>query len=497
MVVVKYFIIKRILLPLLLLSLVATAADEYAGAQLPIVFAGPQTFTHNGKLDAHDLVDRRFLPHNYAGKLDADRVYPIYDAGSPKLVTSILIQGSTDPEFYNTSRVGSFLVYGSNDKTEWTLFWEGHSLSINTHEFIRLVRDPATGTCSAWTLVAPSVGSMPVMSTATLKGDYDDSSYPCSTRYRYYRIEASPKADFHTVNAGEFSLWTPDLCVFAKRPIIATSLSAFDSPDDLEGVSFRGTLTYAPAGTADILVAIARQDYGADLAAWRASGAQVETIATGLASGADFSAKVGLGKGIWHTRTFAVSGADVTASPVTFRAVVGTAAEYPAAHYSGWNDDKCLKMYNGNLDDWGDVQSGDSAVFVFDCTGMSDRYPAALRIWTRVGSLDIEKIRGRTAVVSVTSDQIEWPAGETVQSETPRKVYNDISANTQASANWTIVEDLSWTQMDWMDCCYDVVLPENLARTAKYLKVTNVSMAHAREFEVRTLKKGGLIMLVR
>ena len=128
---------------------------------------------------------------------------------------------------------------------------------------------------------------------------------------------------------------------------------------------------------------------------------------------------------------------------------------------------------------------------------MPSPFPAALRIWTRVGSLDIEKIRGRTAVVSVTSDQIEWPAGETVQSETPRKVYNDISANTQASANWTIVEDLSWTQMDWMDCCYDVVLPENVARTAKYLRITNVSMGHAREFEIRTLKKGGLLILVK
>ena len=108
----------------------------------------------------------------------------------------------------------------------------------------------------------------------------------------------------------------------------------------------------------------------------------------------------------------------------------------------------------------------------------------------------VEKIRGRTAVVSATSSPIEWPDSETSVSTSPRVLSWD-SADTQSSANWTTVEDLSWTQMDWMDCCYDVVLPENLARTAKYLKVTNVSMAHAREFEVRTLKKGGLIMLVR
>ena len=50
---------------------------------------------------------------------------------------------------------------------------------------------------------------------------------------------------------------------------------------------------------------------------------------------------------------------------------------------------------------------------------------------------------------------------------------------------------------DWQDCCYDVVLPENLARTAKYLKITNVSMGHAREFEIRTLKKGGMLIMMK
>ena len=94
-------------------------------------------------------------------------------------------------------------------------------------------------------------------------------------------------------------------------------------------------------------------------------------------------------------------------------------------------------MYNGNLGDQGDAQGGDKAVLVFDCSDMTDRYPASVRLWTRIGTLNVEKIRGRTAVVSVTSDDIEWPAGETVQSETPRKVYNDIAANTQASASCT------------------------------------------------------------
>ena len=162
--------------------------------------------------------------------------------------------------------------------------------------------------------------------------------------------------------------------MFAKRPVVATSLSALDSPDDPDGVSFRGTLTHAPAGTADVLVAIG--------------------------------------------------------------------------------------------------------------------------YWCRVGTLDVEKIRGRTAVVSATADDIDWPDSETSVSASPRVVSWD-SADTQSSANWTTVEDLSWTQMDWKDCCYDVVLPENVARTAKYLRITNLSMGHAREFEVRTLKKGGLLILVK
>lgn len=487
---------KRLLLSLCALAPAVFAADEYAGVQLPIVFAGPRTFYHDGKHDAHELVDRKFIYlDDYTGKLDWDRVYPIYDAGSPKLVTSLLIQGCGDPQYYNTSRLGKFRVYGSNDMSDWTLFWEGHSLTVDNSEYLRLVRDPDTGETKVWHLSKPSSkGTMPTMSDATLKQTDDDSSYPCSTRYRYYRIEASPDADFHTVNAGEFSLWTPDLCIFAKRPVVATSLSALDSPDDPDGVSFRGTLTQAPAGTADVLVAIDREDHGADLAAWRAAGARIVTLASALASGADFSAKVfGIGKGIWHSRMFAVSGNASAASPATFRFAVGAAAEYPAAHMSGYNGPA---MYNGNLGDWVDNNDGYKAVFVFDCTDMADRYPVAIRYWCRVGTLDVEKIRGRTAVVSVTADNIDWPDSETVTSTSPRALKWD-SANTQSSANWTTVEDLSWTQMDWMDCCYDVALPENLARTAKYVKIENVSMGHAREFEIRTLKKGGTVVVVR
>ena len=188
-----------------------------------------------------------------------------------------------------------------------------------------------------------------------------------------------------------------------------------------------------------------------------------------------------------------MSGGDVAASPVTFRVAVGTAAEYPAAHMSGYNGPA---MYNGNIGDYVNNDKGHNAVFVFDCTDMTDRYPVAIRYWCRVGTLDVEKIRGRTAVVSATSSPIDWPDSETSVSASPRVVSWD-SANTQSSANWTTVEDLSWTQMDWMDCCYDVVLPENVARTAKYLKITNVSMGHAREFEIRTLKKGGILLLMK
>lgn len=486
-----------------LVSTAALAADEYAGAQLPIVFAGPSSFIHDNRQDAHELVDGRFWGvDSYVAKIDAEKVFPIYDAGSPKLVTSILIQGGcnksggADEDSVNKERVGSFRVYGSNDLSDWTLFWEGHGYNVSANWLLRLVRDSATGTTAAWKL---TLAATPSMETAESLGTFDDSAYPCSTRYRYYRVESSPNAGFRTVNACEFSLWTPDLAVFAKRPVVATSLNALASPDDPEGVSFRGTLSYAPAGTADIVVAIAREDHGADLADWEAAGARIETIAEDLASGADFADKVaGIGKGIWHSRTFAVSGNDVAASPVTFRLAVGATAEYPAAHYSGWDNAKAWSMYNGNLGDLCDDDNGYKCTFVFDCREMAaDRYPAAVRLWTRVGKLNVEMIRGRTAVVSVTADEIAWPDTETVQSESPRKVYNDTSANTQAGANWTIVEDLSWTQMDWMDCCYDIVLPAHLARTAKYVKITNVSMGHAREFEVRTLPKGGLTIIVR
>ena len=61
----------------------------------------------------------------------------------------------------------------------------------------------------------------------------------------------------------------------------------------------------------------------------------------------------------------------------------------------------------------------------------------------------------------------------------------------------TVVEDCSWTQLEWMTCCYDAVIPEPLARTAKYVRIANVSYAHAREFEIRTLLDAGTQIIVR
>ena len=48
------------------------------------------------------------------------------------------------------------------------------------------------------------------------------------------------------------------------------------------------------------------------------------------------------------------------------RLAVGATAEYPVAHYSGFNSTQGYKMYNGNLGDQGDAQGGDKAVLVFD-----------------------------------------------------------------------------------------------------------------------------------
>ena len=179
---------KRILLlSLFVLPVLSFAADEYAGAQLPIVFAGPRSFIHNDKEDAHELVDGRFHDvDQYVAKLDWGRLYPIYDAGQPKLVTSILVQGAgKDTDNYNTGRVGSFRVYGSNDMSEWTLFWEGHAHAISRDWILRLVRDPATGASTGYRCARAAT---PVLSTATVEGTWDDSAYPCSTRYRYYRV---------------------------------------------------------------------------------------------------------------------------------------------------------------------------------------------------------------------------------------------------------------------------------------------------------------------
>ncbi|MBO7222572.1 MAG: hypothetical protein J6V70_00375, partial [Kiritimatiellae bacterium] len=70
------------------------AAEEYVGNQLPVVFAGPISYCHDNITDAIVLIDGRFLStDSYVGKIDRERLFPILDAGSPKLVTSVIIQG--------------------------------------------------------------------------------------------------------------------------------------------------------------------------------------------------------------------------------------------------------------------------------------------------------------------------------------------------------------------------------------------------------------------
>ena len=371
------------------------AAEEYAGGQLPIVFAGPQTFIHDYKKDAHELIDGRFLGTDpFTGKVDVQYLYPIYDAGAPKLVTSILIQGGNDTDYYNTDRLNNFCVYGSNDKENWTIFWEGHGHTISRDWIFRVIRNPETGESKAYKLECKAV---PTMSTAEDLGTFDDSAYPIAERYRYYRIEPSPTAGFKTVNASEFSLWTSDLVVAGNRPTVYGNAEEMGTADDSEGVTFSGTLTYAPAGTADIYVAIHEGEFGADLEAWESNGAQIIKLAEGVASGAAFSVKVpGFNCGVYNSRIFAISGDDVAASPCSYGFAVDMEARYPKTYYSAWNNDGDVHlMYDGNMDTYVDRDGAHQTVFVFDLSELKKEgmVPTAIRFWPRKGTLNVEKIR--------------------------------------------------------------------------------------------------------
>ena len=476
----------------------------YSGGQVGISFAGPKTFINNDTTSTEDpivLVDNYVAGDgDYVAKVGAANLWPIYDAGSPVLVTAIRIKGWNEgaeslTEKVCTGRMGLFSVYASNDNANWTLCWQGHGETLSKVFETWQVRNAATG-------------AMMVYTNSVVANVYDDSDKPFSTPYRYYRIEASPSSsieysDLRCINVSEFSLWTESLSVTANRPrafagnlALDSSDAKLDAADDPDGVAFSGVLACAPAGSADIHVCVASKDCGADYAAWQAIGRDF-TIVQGVASGSAFSAKVPLDKGVWCTRLFAVSDASVAPAQISYSVAVGTEAAYPPCHQSGSSVsfenayDSSFASYGGNEGE------GYKSVWIFDCSQFGDSYPASIRFWRRSSTLHVEYIRARSAVVSVTDDEIEWPNDETDKSSSASRSYFYRASEEATDANWRTVENLSWTQMDVTPSCYDVAIPPALGRRAKYVKITNVGCAWASEFEVRTLPKGGLTVIVR
>jgi len=475
----------------------------YAGGQVGICFAGPRTF-HQYRTPSIDdpavLVDNYVYGDGpYVTKVDTSDLWPIYDAGSPVLVTAIRMKGQWEggeafSETVSTGRMGLFSVYASNDLENWSLCWKGRGETLSPSYETWQVRDPETGTMTVYT-------------NSVIAATHDDSDKPFSTSWRYYRVEASPKSsipysDHRCINVSEFSLWTESLSVTAKRPMpflgnraLNTGDATFAAGDDPEGVEFAGVLACAPSGSSDIHVCVADHDYGADYAAWKAAGRDI-ALASGVASGSAFSAKAVLPDGIWFTRIFAVSGKTAAPAQVTYRVAVGTEAAYPPCHQSnsGTSFEKC---YDGNFSTLCDNDGqGYPSVWIFDCSKFEGVYPASIRFWRRGSTLWVEYLRTRSAVVSVTSDDIAWPDDEADKSSAAR-TYFYRQAETGADANWKQVEDMSWTQMDVTPSCYDIAIPPALARKAKYVKITNIGFASACEFEIRTLRRNGTILLVR
>lgn len=497
---------KRIL-PLLFLPFVALAAvpvpGGYAGGQVGVSFAGSRPFTNYRTTSTDDpivLVDDYVAGDgSYVGKVDTAGLWPIYDAGSPVLVTAIRLKGYSEgnlafSEQVCTARMGLFSVYASNDMQDWTLCWQGHGETLSTAFETWQVRDAATGATTVYT-------------NSVAAATYDDSDKPFSTPYRYYRVEASPHSsitysDHRCINVSEFSLWTEGLSVTANRPrpfagntALNSSDATLATADDPDGVTFSGVLTCAPSGSADIHVCVADADLGADYAAWQAGGRDF-VLARGVSSGSSFSAKLPLPKGVRTTRVFAVSGDAVVPAQTSYRVAVGTEAAYPPCHQSGTNL-SFEKNYDANVSSYAENDAqGYQSVWIFDCTELGDFYPASIRFWRRRSTLHVEYIRPRSAVVSVTDDDIVWPDDETDKSSASR-TYFYRATEEATDANWRPVEDLSWTQTDVMPSCYDVAIPPELGRRAKYVKITNIGFAAASEFEIRILRREGTLVLVK
>lgn len=497
---------KRIL-PLLFLPVLASAAvpvpGGYAGGQVGISFAGPRTFSNFKTASTDDPVvlvdDFVHGDGSYVTKVDTAGMWPIYDAGSPVLVTALRLKGYSEgnqsfSEQVCTGRMGLFSVYASNDMENWTLCWQGRGETLSTAFETWQVRDAATG-------------AMTVYTNSVAANAYDDSDKPFSTPYRYYRVEASPSSSIpysnhRCLNVSEFSLWTESLSVTAHRPRPFAGNTALNSSDaelgiadDPDGVTFSGVLACAPSGSADIHVCVADTDCGADYAAWRAAGSDF-VLARGVAAGSAFSAKLPLAKGVRTTRIFAVSGATVAPAQISYRVAVGTEAVYPTCHQSG--STACFNAcYDADFSTFGDNDAqGYRSVWIFDCTQLGEFYPASIRFWRRRSTLHVEYIRPRSAVVSVTADDIAWPDDETDKSSASR-TYFYRPAEEATDADWRKVEDMSWTQMDITPSCYDVAIPPELGRRAKYVKITNIGFAAASEFEIRTLRREGTLILVK
>lgn len=495
---------KRILAPLLLLPAFVFAAvpvpGGYAGGQVGISFAGPRTFVQAGTPSTDDpvvLVDD-YVGGDYVAKVNTAGLWPIYDAGSPVLVTALRIKGYPEgnqsfSEQVCTGRMGLFSVYASNDKEDWTLCWQGRGETLSTAFETWQVRNAATG-------------AMTVYTNSVVANVYDDSDKPFSTPYRYYRVEASPSSSIpysghRAINVSEFSLWTESLSVTAHRPrpfagntALNSSDAKLNTDDDADGVAFSGVLACAPAGSADIHVCVADADYGADYAAWQAAGRDF-VLARGVASGSAFSARLPLPKGVRTTRIFAVSGDAVAPAQIAYRVAVGTEAAYPPCHQSGFGSSGKAN-YDASFANYCDWPQGYPAVWIFDCTELGEFYPASIRFWRRRSTLHVEYMRPRSAVVSVTDDDIAWPDDETDLSDASRAFFYR-SAEEATDANWRQVEDLSWTQTDVTPSCYDVAIPPELGRRAKYVKITNIGFAAASEFEIRILRREGTLVLVK
>lgn len=326
----------------------------------------------------------------------------------------------------------------------------------------------------------------------------------CAGEYRYFRVSTkNGRGNNDNVTVVLVRMLTQDLVVDGERPRFWTD-DSLGGTDVVPGVTFKGRLSSAPAGSADVYVAYAKSDLGDTFAAWRARG-HVVRVGT-VAEGESFSlAKDDIKPGDWVCRYFAVSGASEFTPLYAFGFSVGTRAFFPSKAYIlnsayGSGNFTLMKAYDGSATTRPDLSNGEKD-FVFTLDEIPEGWRlASVRIW---GAGVRDRMIGTP--VSVSFDAVDLETDSVVLATANNRTVKGVTAFPDGQT-WTqagVFSDYAAVLDYWRsgEQLTEITLSEKLCRRhPKFLKVNKGSVYTGfctAEIELRLVREPGLAIIVR